>query len=114
MSSSAQPISSFQGIKFRLADMATQVAAARALYLDAAARYDAGLDCRQECSMAKLFASEMAEKVASSAMQVLGGNGYTTEYAVERHWRDARLTQIFEGTSEIQRTIIAQHLLRES
>ncbi|GAB3572746.1 acyl-CoA dehydrogenase [Amycolatopsis endophytica] len=108
-----RPISSFQGIKFRLADMATQVAAARALYLDAAARYDAGLDCRQECSMAKLFASEMAEKVTSSAMQVLGGNGYTTEHAVERHWRDARLTQIFEGTSEIQRTIIAQHLLRE-
>lgn len=108
-----QPISSFQGIKFRLADMATQVAAARALYLDAAALYDAGLDCQQQCSMAKLFASEVAEKVASSAMQVLGGNGYTTEHAVERHWRDARLTQIFEGTSEIQRTIIAQHLLRE-
>jgi alkylation response protein AidB-like acyl-CoA dehydrogenase len=107
------PISSFQGIKFRLADMATRVAAARALYLDAAARYDAGLDCRQECSMAKLFASEIAEQVASSAMQVLGGNGYTTEHAVERHWRDARLTQIFEGTSEIQRTIIAQHLLRD-
>jgi len=104
-------ISSFQGVKFRLADMATQVAAARALYLDAAATFDAGLDCRQDCSMAKLFASEMAEKVASSAMQVLGGNGYTTEHAVERHWRDARLTQIFEGTSEIQRTIIAQHLL---
>jgi alkylation response protein AidB-like acyl-CoA dehydrogenase len=109
-----KPISSFQGIKFRLADMATQVAAARALYLDAAARFDAGLDCRQECSMAKLFASEIAEKVASSAMQVLGGNGYTTEHAVERHWRDARLTQIFEGTSEIQRTIIAQHLLRQA
>jgi alkylation response protein AidB-like acyl-CoA dehydrogenase len=109
-----KPISSFQGIKFHLADMATQVAAARAFYLDAAARFDAGLDCRQECSMAKLFASEIAEKVASTAMQVLGGNGYTTEYAVERHWRDARLTQIFEGTSEIQRTIIAQHLLRET
>ncbi len=109
-----RPISSFQGIKFRLADMATQVAAARALYLDAAARYDAGLDCKQDCSMAKLFASEMAEKVASSAMQVLGGNGYTTEHAVERHWRDARLTQIFEGTSEVQRTIIAQHLLRQN
>ena len=109
-----KPISSFQGIKFRLADMATQVAAARALYLDAAARYDAGLDCRRQCSMAKLFASEMAERVTSSAMQVLGGNGYTTEHAVERHWRDARLTQIFEGTSEIQRTIIAQHLLREN
>lgn len=107
-----KPISSFQGIKFRLADMATKVSAARAFYLDAAARYDAGLDCRQECSMAKLFASEAAEEVASSAMQVLGGNGYTTEHAVERHWRDARLTQIFEGTSEIQRTIIAQHLLR--
>ncbi|MHA6782143.1 acyl-CoA dehydrogenase family protein [Pseudonocardia saturnea] len=109
-----KPISSFQGVKFRLADMATQVAAARALYLDAAARYDAGLACRQESSMAKLFASEAAEQVASSAMQVLGGNGYTTEHAVERHWRDARLTQIFEGTSEIQRTIIAQHLLREN
>lgn len=109
-----KPISSFQGIKFHLADMATQVAAARAFYLDAAARFDAGLDCRQECSMAKLFASEAAEKVASTAMQVLGGNGYTTDYAVERHWRDARLTQIFEGTSEIQRTIIAQHLLREN
>lgn len=108
-----QPISEFQGIKFRLADMATHVAAARAFYLDAAARYDAGLDCQQECSMAKLFASEAAEKVASSAMQVLGGNGYTTDYAVERHWRDARLTEIFEGTSEIQRTIIAQHLLRD-
>jgi alkylation response protein AidB-like acyl-CoA dehydrogenase len=94
-----KPISSFQGIKFRLADMATQVAAARALYLDAAAKLDAGLDCRQDASMAKLFASETAERVASSAMQVLGGNGYTTEYAVERHWRDARLTQIFEGTS---------------
>ncbi|MEU9330835.1 acyl-CoA dehydrogenase family protein [Streptomyces canus] len=109
-----KPISSFQGIKFHLADMATQVAAARAFYLDAAARFDAGVDCRQECSMAKLFASEAAEKVASTAMQVLGGNGYTTEYAVERHWRDARLTQIFEGTSEIQRTIIAQHVLREA
>lgn len=107
-----KPISSFQAIKFRLADMATQVEAARSLYLTAAARYDAGLDCQKECSMAKLFASEMAEHVASSAMQVLGGNGYTTEHAVERHWRDGRLTQIFEGTSEIQRTIIAQHLLR--
>lgn len=108
-----KPISDFQGIKFRLADMATQVEAARALYLRAAGLYDAGLDCRAECSMAKLFASEAAERIASSAMQVLGGNGYTTENAVERHWRDARLTQIFEGTSEIQRTIIAQHLLRD-
>jgi len=109
-----KPISDFQGIKFRLADMATQVQAARALYQQAAASYDAGLDCRHQCSMAKLFASEAAERVASSAMQVLGGNGYSTEYAVQRHWRDARLTQIFEGTSEIQRTIIAQHLLRDN
>lgn len=109
-----KPIASFQAIKFRLADMATQVEAARALYLNAAALYDAGLDCQKQCSMAKLFASEVAEHVASSAMQVLGGNGYTTEHAVERHWRDGRLTQIFEGTSEIQRTIIAQHLLRET
>ncbi|MFE3029540.1 acyl-CoA dehydrogenase family protein [Nocardia tengchongensis] len=109
-----KPIASFQGIKFRLADMATHVAAARALYQDAAARFDAGLDCRQDCSTAKLFASEVAEQVTSSAMQVLGGNGYTTQFAVQRHWRDARLTQIFEGTSEIQRTIIAQNLLRDS
>ncbi len=109
-----RPIASFQAIKFRLADMATQISAARALYLEAAARYDAGLPDRQACSMAKLFASEIAERVTSSAMQVFGGNGYTTDHAVQRHWRDARLTQIFEGTSEIQRTIIAQDVLRES
>jgi alkylation response protein AidB-like acyl-CoA dehydrogenase len=108
-----QPIASFQAIKFKIADMATQVEAARQLYYYAARLLDAGLPCDKECSMAKLFASEMAERVASDAMQVLGGNGYTTEHAVERHWRDARLTQIFEGTSEIQRTLIARHHLKE-
>jgi alkylation response protein AidB-like acyl-CoA dehydrogenase len=106
-----KPIAGFQGIKFKLADMATSVEAARHLYRYAARLLDDGQPCNKECSMAKLYASEMAEEVASSAMQILGGNGYTTEYAVERHWRDARLTQIFEGTSEIQRTLIARDQL---
>lgn len=106
-----KPIAGFQGIKFKLADMATSVEAARHLYRYAARLLDAGEPCNKECSMAKLYASEMAEQVASNAMQILGGNGYTTEYAVERHWRDARLTQIFEGTSEIQRTLIARDQL---
>lgn len=109
-----RPIAAFQGIKFKLADMATGVEAGRQLYHNAARLLDAGEPCGKECSMAKLFASEMAERVASDAMQILGGNGYTTEYAVERHWRDARLTQIFEGTSEIQRTLIARRQLEEA
>jgi alkylation response protein AidB-like acyl-CoA dehydrogenase len=105
-------ISSFQSIKFKLADMATEVEAARRLYYYAAGLVDAGEHCQKECSMAKLFASEMAERVTSAAMQIFGGNGYSTEYPVQRHWRDARLTPIFEGTSEIQRSIIARHHLQ--
>ncbi|MGY1806200.1 acyl-CoA dehydrogenase family protein [Blastococcus sp. SYSU D00669] len=108
-----QPIAGFQGIKFKLADMATQVAAARALYYEAARKLDAGHPSNAQCSMAKLFASEMAERVASDAIQIHGGNGYTTDYPVERYWRDARLTQIFEGTSEIQRVLIARHQLAD-
>ena len=107
-----RPISEFQAIRFRLAEMATQVAAARSLTLDAAALLDASQPADAEAATAKLFASEMAEWVTSEALQIHGGNGYTTDYAVERHWRDARLTRIIEGTSEIQKHIISRALLR--
>ncbi len=106
-----RPISQFQAIAFKLAEMATEVEAARRLWHHAAELYDAGERCEKECSMAKLFASEMAERVTSEAMQVLGGNGYTTEYSVERHWRDARVTKIFEGTSEIMKIVISRRHL---
>jgi alkylation response protein AidB-like acyl-CoA dehydrogenase len=106
-----QPISRFQAIRFKLADMAMEIEAARRLYLHAAELLDGGARCEKECAMAKLFASEMAERATSAALQILGGNGYTTDFAVERYWRDARLTTIFEGTSEIQRTIIARRHL---
>jgi alkylation response protein AidB-like acyl-CoA dehydrogenase len=106
-----RPIADFQAIRFKLADMATEIEAARQLYHHAADLLDRGERCEEICSMAKLHSSEMAERVTSEAMQVLGGNGYTTEYAVERHWRDARVTKIFEGTSEIQRLIISKRLL---
>ncbi len=108
-----RPLTQFQVLRHRLADMVTEVEAARQLYFHAAHLLDSGARCEKECSMAKLFASEMAERVCSDALQILGGNGYTTEHAVERHWRDARLTKIFEGTSEIQRTIIASRHLGE-
>jgi alkylation response protein AidB-like acyl-CoA dehydrogenase len=107
-------ISEFQGIQFKLADMATEIEAARQLYYYAAELLDAGERCEKECSMAKLFASEMSERVTSDALQILGGNGYTTDYPVERHWRDARLTKIFEGTSEIQKVIISKKMLQEA
>ena len=104
-------IGSFQAIRFKLADMATQIEAARALMYQVAQRCDAGESIEKEAAMAKLFATEMAERVTGEAIQVHGGNGYTTERAVERYWRDARLTTIFEGTSEIQRVIISDRLL---
>ncbi len=106
-----RPISHFQAIRFKLADMATEIEAARQLWYSAAERMDAGEAVPHEASMAKLFASEMAERVTSDALQVLGGEGYTRNHAVERHWRDARLTKIFEGTSEIQKRIISDALL---
>ncbi|THE66133.1 acyl-CoA dehydrogenase [Salinadaptatus halalkaliphilus] len=106
-----QPISEFQAIRFKLADMATQVEAARALTLLVAETVDEGEQASAEAAMAKLFASEIAEEVTSEAIQIHGGYGYTTEFDVERYWRDARLTQIFEGTSEIQKRIIADSLL---
>jgi alkylation response protein AidB-like acyl-CoA dehydrogenase len=109
-----RPISEQQAIRHLLADMAAEVAAARQLYQYAAWLVDSGAAANVETSQAKLFASEVAERVTSKALQVFGGNGYTTDYAVERYWRDARLTTIFEGTSEIQRRIIADGLLAET
>lgn len=104
-------IAEFQGIRFKLANMATQVEAARQLWHWAAQRTDDGTATPQDASMAKLFASEMSERVTSDAIQVLGGEGYTRNHAAERHWRDARLTKIFEGTSEIQMRIISDAFL---
>jgi alkylation response protein AidB-like acyl-CoA dehydrogenase len=106
-----QPISDFQAIRFKIATMATEVQAARQLLYYVCSEIDAGRAGRVETSMVKLFASEMAERVTSEALQIFGGAGYTTLYPIERYWRDARLTKIFEGTSEIQQRIIADTLL---
>jgi alkylation response protein AidB-like acyl-CoA dehydrogenase len=105
-----QPLIEHQAIAFRLADMATQLAAARHLVHHAASLRDAGQPCLTEASMAKLFASEMAERVASGAIQVLGGYGYLKDFPVERIYRDVRICQIYEGASEIQRMLIARAL----
>lgn len=106
-----QPISDFQNTRFRIAGMATQVEVARSLMYSVANDADNGILRAREAAMCKLFASDMAEKVTSDALQIYGGSGYTTEFAVERYWRDARLTRIFEGTSEIQMKIISDSLL---
>ncbi|AOH87192.1 acyl-CoA dehydrogenase (plasmid) [Sphingomonas panacis] len=106
-----QPISDFQAIRFKIATMATEIEAARQLMYYVCSQIDAGRDARTEISMVKLFAAEMSERVTSEALQILGGAGYTTHFAVERYWRDARLTKIFEGTSEIQQRIVADILL---
>lgn len=105
-----KPIAEHQSIANMLADMHTQINAARHLLLYAARLRSAGLPCLSEASQAKLFASEMSEKVCSMAIQIHGGYGYLEDYAVERHYRDARITQIYEGTSEIQRMLIARQL----
>ena len=97
-----------QAVAFKLADMATQIEAARLLVLNAALKRDAGEPCLTEAAMAKLFASEMAEKVCSDAIQVHGGYGYLNDFPVERIYRDARITQIYEGTSDIQRLVISR------
>jgi len=106
-----QPISDFQAIRFKIATMATEIEAARQLMYYTCAQIDSGHAGTIETSMAKYFASEMSERVTSEAMQILGGAGYTTLHPVERYWRDARLTKIFEGTSEIQQRIISDILL---
>jgi alkylation response protein AidB-like acyl-CoA dehydrogenase len=106
-----RPIASFQGVAFKIADMATRIDAARLLVYRAAWLKDAGRSYTTEAAMAKLFASEMARDVTNDAIQVHGGYGYITEYHVERYLRDAKLTEIGEGTSEIQRLVIARNLL---
>jgi len=106
------PISQHQAIQFMLADMATQIDAARLLAWRAAKMKDQGVRHTAESAMAKLYASEMATRVTHKAIQVHGGYGYSTEFPVERNYRDARITEIYEGTSEIQRIVIAANLLR--
>jgi alkylation response protein AidB-like acyl-CoA dehydrogenase len=106
-----QPIASFQAIRFKIADMAAEIEAARALLHQVAQAMDDGHPSEKEAAMVKLFATEMAVRVTGDGLQLHGGNGYTTERAVERYWRDARLTTIFEGTSEIQRRTISDRLL---
>jgi len=106
------PIADFQAIQFMLADMATEIDASRLLVRKAAWKQDTGGRFSQEASVAKLFASEMATRVTHKAIQIHGGNGYSCEYPVERMYRDARITEIYEGTSEIQRLIISSWVLR--
>jgi acyl-CoA dehydrogenase len=107
-----QPIGTFQGIGFQLADMATELAAAELLTLRAAARLDAGVLTDADAAMAKLYASEMLGRITDKAVQIFGGMGLMNELSVERWWRDARVERIWDGTSEIQRHIIARSLLR--
>ena len=99
-----------QAVQFRLSEMAMQIEAARQLILHAASMKDAGLPCLKEAAMAKLFASEMAERVVSNAMQVFGGYGYVSDFPIERIYRDVRVCQIYEGTSDIQKILIARAL----
>jgi butyryl-CoA dehydrogenase len=109
-----KPIAHHQAIAWKLADMATEIDAARLLALRAAHRKDRGNPYGVDASMAKLFASDVANRAAREAVQVFGGNGYVTEFPVERHLRDAKITEIYEGTSEIQRLVIANHLTKGS
>jgi len=106
-----RPIIENQGIAFKLADMATMVEASKLLVYRAADLKSKGLNCGMESSMAKLFASQTARKVAIEAVQIFGGYGYSKEYEVERLFRDAKITEIYEGTSEIQRIVIGKHLI---
>ncbi|WP_035881246.1 acyl-CoA dehydrogenase family protein [Cupriavidus metallidurans] len=105
-----QPLFQHQAVQFRLADMATQIDVARQMVWHAASLKDAGRPCLKEAAMAKLFASEMAERVCSDAIQVFGGYGYVTDFPVERIYRDVRVCQIYEGTSDIQKILIARAL----
>lgn len=107
-----KPIAQQQGIGFKLADMATQVEAAKLLVYNAADLYSKGKECNKQASMAKLFASKAAMDVTIEAIQVFGGYGYTKDYPVERLFRDAKVTEIYEGTSEIQRIVISKQLIK--
>lgn len=102
------PIAEFQGVQFKLADMATRITAARAMLHATAAAKDAGADVDAQASMCKLFASEMAMWVTTQAIQIFGGYGYVKEYPVEKYFRDAKVTEIYEGTSEVQRIVIGR------
>lgn len=108
-----KPIAHFQAVQWMLADMATETEAARTLTLKAAQMVDEGKNVMKEAAMAKLFASEVFNRVADRAVQIHGGMGYVSEYPVERYYRDARITKIYEGTNEIQRIIIARKILEE-
>ncbi len=107
-----KPIAQHQAIQWKLADMATELDAARLLTLRAAWLKDHKLPYNKEAAMAKLYASDIANKAAREGIQIFGGNGYVTEFPVERHFRDAKITEIYEGTSEIQRLVIAGHLTK--
>jgi alkylation response protein AidB-like acyl-CoA dehydrogenase len=109
-----QAISKFQGLRWIIADMATHIEAARQLVLSAAAMKDNGQRYTAQASMAKLFASEMVNRVVGKALQMHGGYGYTKDYPVERFYRDARVFTIYEGTSEIQRVVISNHILKDT
>jgi butyryl-CoA dehydrogenase len=110
-----QPISSFQAIQHMLANMATEIEAARALVYATARMVDAGMrDVAKESAMCKLYAGDMAMRVTTDAVQILGGYGYMREYPVEKYMRDAKITQIYEGTNQIQRNVIALHVIKES
>jgi alkylation response protein AidB-like acyl-CoA dehydrogenase len=108
-----RPISTFQGLSFLLADLATAVESARATYLYAARLRDAGRPFGRAAAVAKLVATDAAMRVTTDAVQVLGGYGYTKDFPVERYFREAKVTQIFEGTNQVQRLVIARNLLRE-
>jgi butyryl-CoA dehydrogenase len=108
-----KPIAKHQAVQWKLADMAADVDAARLLTLQAAALKDAGGRYSKQAAMAKLFAAGAANRIAREAIQVFGGNGYVTEYPVERHFRDAKITEIYEGTSEIQRLVIAGWMFKD-
>jgi butyryl-CoA dehydrogenase len=108
-----KPIAQHQAIQFKLADMATELDAARLLTWRAATLKDQGVRHTLESSMAKVFASEVANRAAKEAVQIFGGNGYVEDFPVERHYRDAKITEIYEGTSEVQRLVIAGNLLKE-
>ncbi|WP_030247081.1 acyl-CoA dehydrogenase family protein [Streptomyces sp. NRRL S-455] len=106
-----KPIADFQGLRFMLADMATQIEAGRALYLAAARLRDAGRPFARQAAMAKLHCTDTAMRVTTDAVQILGGYGYTADFAVERYMREAKVLQIVEGTNQIQRMVIARHLV---
>lgn len=108
-----QKIAKFQGIRWMIADMATEIEAARLLMLSAAQVKDSGENYTLQASMAKLYASEMVNRITAQAVQLHGGYGFTKEYAVERYYRDARVFTIYEGTSEIQRIVISNHILKD-